>query len=69
MAVALVTKTRDFVTEVSDELKKVTWPDWAQLKQATFVIIIFVAVVSVIIWLMDVVVRAVMKVIVDLFAR
>jgi len=53
MAAELVTKTRDFVVEVSDEMKKVTWPDWEQLKNATFVIIVFILIVSLIIWGMD----------------
>ena len=69
MAVALITKTRDFVTEVSDELKKVTWPDFAQLKSATLVIIVFVVIVSLIIWVMDLVVRGVINIVMDLFAR
>jgi preprotein translocase subunit SecE len=69
MAVALISKTRNFVTEVSDELKKVTWPDFPQLKSATGVIIVFVIIVAVIIWVMDLVVRGIMGVIMDLFAR
>jgi preprotein translocase SecE subunit len=59
MAVALIQKTRDFTTEVVDELKKVTWPDLPQLKNATFVIIIFIFIVSAIIWVMDQVVNLV----------
>jgi preprotein translocase subunit SecE len=46
-------RTRDFVGEVSDEMKKVTWPDWPQLKNATLVIIVFVLIVAAIIWGMD----------------
>jgi preprotein translocase SecE subunit len=53
MAVAIVQKTRAFTTEVVDELKKVTWPDWPQLKNATFVIIVFIIAVSAIIFVMD----------------
>lgn len=59
MAVAIIQKTRDFTTEVVDELKKVTWPDMPQLKSATFVIIIFIIIVSAIIWVMDQVVNLV----------
>jgi preprotein translocase SecE subunit len=57
MAVAIIQKTKDFTTEVVDELKKVTWPDWPQLKNATFVIIVFILIVSLIIWGMDQVVK------------
>ena len=46
-------RTRDFVGEVTDEMKKVTWPDWPQLKNATLVIIVFVLIVAAIIWGMD----------------
>ncbi len=62
-----VAKTREFVEETVDELKKVTWPDWPQLKNATFVIIVFVLIVSVIIWLMDLGVRGVLNLIMDIF--
>jgi preprotein translocase subunit SecE len=67
MANALV-RVRDFTTEVVEELKKVTWPDFPQLKNATFVILVFIIIVSFIIWLMDLGVRAVVNTILDLFA-
>jgi len=66
---AIVARTRDFVNEVVDELKKVTWPDWPQLKNATFVILIFVMIVAGIIWVMDLGVRGVLGVIMDVFTR
>ena len=65
----IVQKTRDYTTEVVDEMKKVTWPDWPQLRSATWVIILFVLIVSGIIFTMDVVVRAVLGLIMNLFAR
>ena len=66
---AIVARTRDFVNEVVDELKKVTWPDWPQLKNATFVILVFVMIVAAIIWVMDLGVRGVLGVIMDVFTR
>ena len=69
MAVQIIQKTRDFTTEVTDELKKVTWPDWPQLKSATFVIIVFVLIVSIIIFAMDTVVRALINFIMGLFVQ
>ena len=45
--------TRAFIEECVGELQKVTWPDWAQLRSATFVVLVFTMVVSLIIWLMD----------------
>lgn len=61
-------KARQFGSETVDELKKVTWPDWPQLKNATLVTIVFVLIVGAIIWGMDVVVRFVIDLILNLFA-
>ena len=61
--------TKDFVTEVAEELKKVTWPDWAQLKSATWVILAFVLIVTVIIKIMDMFAGGVVGFIIGLFAR
>jgi preprotein translocase subunit SecE len=65
---AFITRTRDFFGEVMDELRKVTWPDQEQLKNATLVIIVFVIIVSAIIWLMDLGVRGVLRVIMSLLS-
>ena len=66
---SLITRTRGYTAEVVEELKKVTWPDWPQLRNSTFVIIVFVILVSLIIFLMDLVVRNVLEFIISLFAR
>ncbi len=63
-----VAEAREFTQDVVDEVKKVTWPDWPQLKNATFVILVFVIVVALIIWVMDIGVRGVINTILDLFA-
>jgi preprotein translocase subunit SecE len=60
-----LTRLREFMSEVPAELKKVTWPDFEQLRNATAVIIVFVLVVAGIIGLMDLVFRQ----IVDLVIR
>jgi preprotein translocase subunit SecE len=65
---SLVTRTRDFTAEVVEELRKVTWPDRAQLKNATLVILVFMFIVAAIIWVMDLGVRGVLNVIMNLFA-
>ncbi len=69
MAAESLVKARDFSAEVVDEVKKVTWPDWAQLKNATLVILVFIIIVSAIIWVMDVVTRNVLNLILNLFTR
>jgi preprotein translocase subunit SecE len=65
---SIVTRTRDFTSEVMEELKKVTWPDTPQLRNATFVILVFVIIVSAIIWLMDIGVRNLVGLIIGLFS-
>jgi len=60
-----INRTREFVAEVSVEMKKVTWPDWEQLRNATGVIIIFVLVVAAIIGFMDLVFRQVVNLIIS----
>ena len=50
-------QTMAFVGEVNGEVRKVTWPDRAQLRSATGVIILFVIVVAILIGLMDVILQ------------
>ena len=52
-----ISATRDFIEECWDELSKVTWPDQDQLKSATMVVIVFVILISAVIWLMDILSR------------
>lgn len=59
---------KTFVEESVEEVTKVNWPDQDQLRNATLVIILFVFLVSGIIWLMDVVVRNVVDLILRVFA-
>ena len=69
MAVAEnIQRTKVFVDQTVEEMKKVTWPDWPQLRNATFVILIFVIVVAAIIWLMDRSVSFILNFVIDLFA-
>jgi preprotein translocase subunit SecE len=65
---SIVSRTRDYTGQVLEEIKKVTWPDWPQLKNSTLVVIVFVVIVSLIIFLMDVIVRNVLGFIINLFA-
>ncbi len=56
-------RVRKFTVEVQAEMKKVTWPDWLQLRNATGVIIVFVVIVAAIIGLMDLVFRKIVDLI------
>lgn len=62
-----VGRLRGFITEVQGEMKRVTWPDWEQLRNATAVIIVFVLVVAGIIGLMDMVFRWIVDFIIGIF--
>ncbi len=62
-----ITATRDFIEECWEELSKVTWPDQAQLKSATMVVIVFVILISAIIWIMDIVSRWLIGLIMGVF--
>jgi len=46
-------RTVDFFRDVRAEVRKVTWPTWEELKKATTVIVIFVAVLGLVIGWMD----------------
>jgi preprotein translocase subunit SecE len=50
-----VRSARDFVGDVRTEMEKVTWPDRAQLKNSTWVILVFVVVLALIVYAMDLV--------------
>jgi preprotein translocase SecE subunit len=56
-----------FIEESWEELQRVTWPDWPQLKNATLVVILFCILVAVIIWIMDTTSRFVIDLIMGLF--
>jgi preprotein translocase SecE subunit len=52
-----IRSARDFVGDVRTEMQKVTWPDTAQLKNSTFVILVFVVALSLIVFGMDLIVN------------
>jgi len=48
---------REFLGDVQTEMQKVTWPDWPQLKNSTYIIIVFVFVVALLIFGVDYIVN------------
>jgi len=48
-----ITRAVEFLRDVRTEVRKVTWPTWEELKKATTVIVIFVAVLGLVIGWMD----------------
>jgi preprotein translocase subunit SecE len=67
MAVSKIEETKVFLEESVEELRKVTWPDQDQLRNATIVVLVFVAIISAMIWSMDTVVRWVVDAIMGAF--
>jgi preprotein translocase, SecE subunit, bacterial len=57
---AIVAQTTEFLQEVRTELGKVTWPDRAQLRQATIAIIIFVLLIAGFIAILDVILQGIL---------
>ena len=49
-----------FLAEVRQEMRKVTWPDRTQLRQATIAILVFVLIIGAVIALMDVALQAIL---------
>jgi preprotein translocase subunit SecE len=65
-----VSRVVGFYHDVVAEMKKVTWPDFPQVRQATIAIIIFVLVIGLVIWLLDLALQGVLvKLIPSLFSR
>lgn len=54
-----VQRTAAFVQDVWAELKKVTWPDWPQVRQLSIGVIVLSLFIGAVIALMDVVFQAV----------
>lgn len=50
---AVIRTTQEFIEGVQLEMRKVTWPDREQLRNATVVILVFVIILAIIIGLMD----------------
>lgn len=50
---------KTFVDECVSEMQKVTWPDRDQLRNATWVVILFTILISIVIWIMDILSRLV----------
>lgn len=48
-----VAQVQQFIEEVQAEVKRVTWPDMEQVRNATAVILVFVVILAVIIGVMD----------------
>ncbi len=61
MAEQTRTSVRDFMVEVVEQIKKVTWPDRAQLQNSTWIIVVFMLAVAGVIFGLDIVIRTVLS--------
>ena len=62
------TSPRDFMSEVVEQVKKVTWPDRAQLQNSTGIIVVFMLLMALVIFGIDFGVRNVLEAIQSLLA-
>ncbi len=49
----MIAKIKEFVGEVSKEMKKVSWPTRAQLKESTTIVVITTLIFTVFIYIID----------------
>ena len=49
----MIAKTRQFLTEVSKEMKKVSWPTREQLRESTAVVIVTTLIITAITFVID----------------
>ena len=64
----VIANTQEIIEGVQAEMKKVTWPDREQLRNATAVILVFVIILAIIIGLMDQVFSAFVRGVVGVFS-
>ena len=50
---ARIANIKNFIDECVGEMSRVTWPDREQLRNATWVVILFTIVLTLVIWIMD----------------
>ena len=62
------TSPRDFLSEVVEQVKKVTWPDRAQLQNSTGIIVVFMLAMALVIFGIDFGVRNILEAIQSLLA-
>jgi preprotein translocase subunit SecE len=67
MAETTRTGVKDFLAEVGEQVRKVTWPDKQQLKNSTGIIVVFVLLVAAVIFGMDWILRIALGVVRGLF--
>jgi preprotein translocase subunit SecE len=62
----ITTYFRDSYKEL---LEKVTWPNWSQLQQSTVIVLVATLLVTLVVWIMDLIASGVLKFIYSFFAK
>jgi len=55
-----VARMRDFYQEVVAEMRRVTWPEWPQVRQLSIGVIALSLFIGLVIWLMDLILQTVL---------
>jgi preprotein translocase subunit SecE len=50
-------------------LEKVTWPNWTQLQQSTVIVLVATLLITLVIWVMDMVASGLLKFIYSFFSK
>ena len=62
-------RTRDYIGELQNEMRRVTWPNWKQVRATTMVVIIAVFLFAAYFWVVDWAVNGIVKRILDALGR
>jgi preprotein translocase subunit SecE len=66
--IGILKKTQKFTEDIQVEMRRVTWPDREQVRNATGVILVFVIILALIIGAMDSVFAAFVRFVVNTFS-
>ena len=58
-----MSKIKNFFSDVKFEMKKVSWPNWDELKGSTFVVISFSILVSIFLFFLDRILASMLQVV------
>lgn len=64
---SIFSRITKFFRETKSELKKVTWPSWAQLKKNTVVIIVFIIIIAILLFVFDMIFGSLRQGFINLF--
>jgi preprotein translocase subunit SecE len=59
--------TTYFRESYKELLEKVTWPNWTQLQQATVIVLVATVLITLVVWIMDLISSSVLHFIYSLF--